>query len=292
MKTRWLVGALGVALTVAACGGGAGGSPSGGPTPGPTSGSSNDTGVIAHRTGSRDVILRFEQGGGFVPIGFLATQAPQFTLYGDGTVIFRDTGAGVPGNSEVGALAPYRTAHLSEPEMQAFLRFAITDGGIGVAAAAYSPGNVADAPTSIFTLHAGGIDKSVHVDALGFENPHSPDAAMLKVLAALGARITAFGGTVPGAAIWNPDRWRGILTPGSPGPHIAWPWSDITPADFVQLTGPDDPRFPIDTLDAAHVAALHLTGIEGGFSALALTGPDGSAPYMLALRPLLPDEVR
>ena len=36
------------------------------------------------------MILRYEEGGGFMMAGFIATQAPIFTLYGDGTVIFRN----------------------------------------------------------------------------------------------------------------------------------------------------------------------------------------------------------
>ena len=34
-------------------------------------------GAIDHKTGATDVVLRLEQGGGFVPIEFLATQAPE-----------------------------------------------------------------------------------------------------------------------------------------------------------------------------------------------------------------------
>jgi hypothetical protein len=64
--------------------------PSAGPTTAPTP--TRVTG-IEHPTGARDIVLRFEEGGGFVPIDFLATQAPSFTLYGDGTVVFRDTQA-------------------------------------------------------------------------------------------------------------------------------------------------------------------------------------------------------
>ena len=47
------------------------------------------SGHIDHPAGATDIVLRYEQGGGFVPIGFLFTQAPTFTLYGDGTVIFQ-----------------------------------------------------------------------------------------------------------------------------------------------------------------------------------------------------------
>lgn len=278
------------ALALAACGG-SGGSPtpppvgSQGPTPAPTTGPDD----IEHATGALDVVFQFEQGGGFVPIGFFATQAPQFTLYGDGTVIFRDFTAAPPANDKVGALQPYLIAHLSEPEVQAFLRFALADSGLGVARVSYNPGNVADAPSSMFTVRAGGLDKVVSVEALGFDNPQSPDSAIMKALAILGERISNFATTVNGEVPWTPERWRGVLTADGFGPAIAWPWKDITPADFVQPADPNAPQFPIHTLSAADIDALGLTGIEGGFTNVPITGPDGKL-YTLALRPILPEE--
>lgn len=280
------------AVLLAACGG-SGSSPTGSPggSSKPTEMPTSDPASIEHATGALDVVFRFEQGGGFVPIGFFATQAPQFTLYGDGTVIFRDFTAGPPANDKVGALQPYLIARMSEAEIQAFLRYALADSGLGVARAAYNPGNVADAPSSMFTIRAGGVDKVVTVEALGFENPQNPDSAILKALAGLGERISNFATSVSGETAWTPDRWRGILTPDAFGPAVAWPWPNLTPDDFVQPAQPDAPQFPIHQLTNADVDALGLTGIEGGFANLPVTGPDGKV-YTLALRPILPDESR
>ena len=47
-------------------------------------------GAVEHKTGATDVILRYDEGGGFMIAGYSASQAPPFTLYGDGTVIFRN----------------------------------------------------------------------------------------------------------------------------------------------------------------------------------------------------------
>ena len=71
--------ALLIALTliVTACGGGASwasGSPSG--SPAPTSAPPTDGTFLEHAMGRTDVVFRFEEGGGFVPMGFFATQAP------------------------------------------------------------------------------------------------------------------------------------------------------------------------------------------------------------------------
>lgn len=285
------VSTLAVSLVLAACGPGTvypPGSPGGSSEP---TGGASGSPLIEHATGATDIVFRFEQGGGFVPLGFFATQAPQFTLYGDRTVLFRDATATPSLNDTVGALQPYVIATLTEGEVQAFLSFALTDSGLATAGPSYSPGNVADAPTSIFTVHAGGVDKTVSVDALGFENPQSPDTAILASLATLGARIDSFATVIDGETLWLPDRWRGVLTPDAVDPTMAWPWSDLAPADFVQPTDPAAPQFPIHTLTPAHVAALGLTGIEGGFAALSMSGPDGR-PYSLALRPILPDETR
>ena len=102
---------------------------------------------------------------------FTASQAPIFTLYGDGTVIFRN-----PAQDPLEPVAnvypnhPYRIAKLSEEQIQALLTSAIGEGGLGAARANYENNMVADASTAIFTLSAGGMTKTVSIYALGIEN--------------------------------------------------------------------------------------------------------------------------
>ena len=82
-------------------------------------------GEIDHATGKTDVLLRYEEGGGFVMPAFIATQAPIFTLYGDGTVIFRNPIAEQP--PAAGSIMPglpFRTAKLNEEQIQEVLAFA------------------------------------------------------------------------------------------------------------------------------------------------------------------------
>ncbi len=277
-------------LVIGACSNAASASPGGG-TAGPAPNATAAADAIDHATGTTDVVFRFEQGGGFVPMGFFATQAPQFTLYGDGTVLFRDVNAPFPPNDTVGVQQPYFIGTLTEPDVQAFLRFALADSGLGIARASYNPGNVADAPTSTFTINAGGVAKKVSAEALGFDNPQSPDSAILKAMAGLAERLANFAESVSNEVVWKPDRWRGVLTADAVNPPAAWPWPDLSPADFVQPADPSAPQFPIHTLTSAQVDALGLTGIDGGFAARALKGPDGKT-YSLALRPLMPDEAR
>jgi hypothetical protein len=285
-----LLPTLAAAVTLAGCGAAATSAPAG-VSPSPTSAPPAASSEIDHATGPTDVVFRFEEGGGFVPMDFFTTQAPQFTLYGDGTVIFRD--ASLAGQQtadpDVIAQVPFQTVRFDESAMQAFLRFALADSGLGVARESYRPGNVADMPTATFTINAGGVKKTVSVEALGFDDAQSPDAPILKALAALGERVRAFGSAVEGGTTWTPTRWRGVLVEAQVGAHRDWPWKDIAPAAFVVHDGDDAPQFPIRTMTPAEVAILGLSNIDGGFSGLGLAGPDGKA-YSFSLRPLLPDE--
>ena len=85
---------VGLVALLAACSGaasslvdpGASGSPG---TPAPSASPEPATGAIDHATGATDVILRLDQGAGMLRGGGV-TLVPPFTLYGDGTVVFRN----------------------------------------------------------------------------------------------------------------------------------------------------------------------------------------------------------
>ncbi|MEO7665328.1 MAG: hypothetical protein ABIV26_09395, partial [Candidatus Limnocylindrales bacterium] len=261
-------------------------------SPSPTSepSASPAVGAIDHETGATDVVLRFEEGGGFVPMGFFATEAPIFTLYGDGTVIFKD-GFAAPPPADDGLIrvAPFQTVKLTEDQVQSLLQYAIAGGGLGVARRDYQSGG-ADLPTATFTVMAAGTKKTVSVMALGMDRTEGPDAQVLKALAGLGDKLRSFGPEVDGEAAWTPDRWRGVLTEDMGGnPPRPWPWADVAPAEWVQHQEPGAPGFPVRQMSTSEIDLLNLTGIDGGFSGMTLTGPDGKQ-YFFALRPLLPDE--
>jgi len=257
-------------------------SPSSRPTASPV------TGSLDHPTGADELVFRFTEGGGFVPIGFFATEAPQFSIYGDGTVIFRDGTPAPDPDDVVFREPPFKIATLTEAQLQDFLDHALGEGGLGAAKASYT-GPGADLPTATFTINAGGRSKSVSVMALGADREEGPDKPVVDALAALGEKIRAFDREVDGEVVWTPERWRGVLTPGAVAPPRAWPWAGIAPADFVQRPEREAPQFPIRTMTPAEIDLLDLEGIEGGFSGLALTGPDDKA-YLFALRPIFPDE--
>ena len=295
------------ALVFAACSGSSPqGSPSGDASPGPsgsaTPGSSAGpsatpspaVGAIEHPTGERDVILRMESGGGFVPMEFSASQAPTFTLYGNGVVVFVPTVTTFPEPDANGVSRPvaWRTGTLDESQVQELLDFALTNGGLGTARAEYTAGGIADAPTTIFTVHAGGIDKTVAVNALAEESQPGPDSLARAAFWTLAQRLQDFdrGGSIP-SDIYQPERFRGVLIEREAQLGIAitpWPWPSLTAADF---TGgpPENPGFPRRVLSDADVTALGLANIEAGVQGLTLKAPDGKL-YSFILRPLLVDE--
>jgi hypothetical protein len=286
-------------LTVAACGGSVSTesqAPSNPSSPAPSSPPSSTpagVGAIEHATGATDILLRLEEGGGFVAPSFLATQAPIFTLYGDGTIVFRNPmKEGPPPVGDVFRFTPFRTARLNEDQVQATLLRAIGEGGLGPARPNYENNMVADASTTIFTLNAGGLKKTVSVYALGMDDPTSKDvltrAAFQKLAAALGDFDQ--GGTIP-TQTFAPEGYRGILLDGGPGqPNArAWPWPDLKPSDFVAPADPNSFQLPVRVLTGAEVAALGVDQVEGGLQGATLIGPDGKF-YAFSLRPLLPGE--
>jgi hypothetical protein len=274
------------AVALAACTGGP--TASGSPAPSPSATPGPDT--IDHPTGATDVVLRMEEGGGFVAPGFFVTQGPAFTLYGDGTVIWRDPNDQPPADTGRGvAGAPYRIGRLDEAGLQALLHFAVADGALGIAKLHYDPGNIADAGSTTFTLHAGGIEKVVDVVALGMGTyDQSPDRAVIARLAALRDRLSEFSTTVRGDT-WKPERYRGILTDTGFAAPTPWPWPELAPADFV----PPDPNTygRWHTLTPDQAAGLGIDGFWGGVRDAALRAADGTV-YGFSLRPLWPDETR
>lgn len=297
-----------LSILLVACGGGADGSgagatatprqpasasPSSAATP---TSSSGGFGAIEHATGPTDVVLRFEEGGGFVAPAFLATQAPIFTLYGNGTVIFRNPAQDpLPAIGSVSPSRSFRTARLSEDQIQKVLEDALGQGGLGTARAEYLDNQIADAPTAVFTVDAGGISKRVSVYALGIDVENSPDAPARAAFTKLAERLEDFdNGGAFSTSEYAPEEYRGILMDGQPVAPDArtWPWTDLTPADFVPNPDPNVFQLPSRVLSVAEVEALGISPYRGGFQGLTLIGPGDGKSYSFSLRPLLPDETR
>jgi hypothetical protein len=291
-------GALTLSLLLVACSGGAA-SPSpvasdgsAAPTVAPTTAGED---VLDHETGATDVVLRYEEGGGFMMPAFAVTIVPHFTLYGDGTIIFRDPMAAPP--EPEGPLfksGPLKTAKLSEEQIQDLLRLALDDGGLAVARAEYTNDMIADASTAIFTITAGGQTKTVNVYALGLDMEGQADAQARSAFAKLAQTLTTIdqGGVVV-ATEYEPAAYRGILmeSPGLIEPGIRnWPWPDIEVDDFQPDPDPAKLQFPNRVMTPEEVAVLGVDGANGGFQNMLLRTDDGMT-YTFSLRPLLPEEV-
>lgn len=265
--------------------------PSGAPSPTP-----GGAGRIDHATGSTDVILRYDEGGGFAGPLFFAANAPIFTLYGDGTVIFRNPmQEPLPVIGDAMPQRPFRTAKLSEDQIQSTLAYAIAEGGLGTARPEYWNDQIADASTATFTLNAGGLAKTVSVYALGLDVPGMKDVPQRAAFTKLARRLADFDGGGGLATVeYAPDRYRGFLmSAGFAGDGVArpWPWDDVLPADFVVPADPNGFGLPTTVLTVEQVEALGIDPYRGGFMGLGLLAPGGTTRHSLAVRPLLPDDI-
>ena len=266
---------------------------SGGPTPttnpstGPTPTGTPATGGIAHPTGATDIVLRFEESGGFVPVEHNLTYAPSFTLYGDGTVVFRDPySPGTEGPNGIRLAEPFKVASLGEQGLQALLAEALGRGGLAAAQGPYDGGMLADIPTATFTIDADGTKKQVSVTGLSPDS-HPQNVGIVTQLAAFAERLRTFADDVNGEQPFQPAGYRGVLLSADQpvGPVIPWPWPDLTPDDF---DGGENDLFLSRELTPAQVQTLGIPGVVGGMTGVSVSH-EGKV-FTFALRPLLPEE--
>jgi len=246
-------------------------------------------GAVDHPTGATDVVLRMETGGGFVPFGFFITQAPTFVLYGDTTAIFR------PGTYVSGTeLPPFVKATMSPEQLDALLTYALTVGRLADAKTDYSDFNVSDAPITLFTIDAGGVDKSVSVYALGIGEHGGADAADYAAFEDLATLFSTFevqveNGQVLSAELYQPETYRAVLSPTDVNQPdlIDWPFGDL-PLDHFEPFA-DNPSFRLGPLTPEQLSAV-ATVPSGGSTGIAILSPAGTEAYYLQWRPLLPGE--
>lgn len=252
--------------------------------------SSIPAGSIDHPTGPLDIVLSMETGGGFVPFGYFMTQAPTFVLHGDGSVIFRPSVT--PDGQD---FAPFVKAQLSTEQVDALLTYALSVGRLADADTDYMDMTITDAPTTVFTVHAGGIDKAVSVYALGLTEHSGPDAAFYDAFGDLATLLGTFEeqvakGNVVSAEVYQPTTYRGTLSPGDLTAEgiIDWPWTDLSLDDFEPLA--DNPSFYLGALTPEQLGVV-TTVPSGGGLGIPVRSPDGSTAFFLQWRPLLPGDV-
>jgi hypothetical protein len=229
-----------------------------------------------------------DTSGGLVPRTYVLAQAPEFTLYGDGTVIFR-----AADDAKGDGFPPFIAAAMSAEQIDALLLDALDAGGLRDARESHDDGQATDMPTTVFTIDADDVDKSVAVHGLGTTTPDGPDAEASRGFELLGVRLVTFAdlantGAYQDAHPYQPAAYRAFLAP-SDDPAIEtmrWPWAELRLADFAPYAGLEDVR--IGGLTPGQVA-LVTTEPSGGVPVLATSGPDGIT-YTLTIRPLLPGE--
>jgi hypothetical protein len=245
--------------------------------------------LFEHPTGALDVVLRMRRSGGFLYPGTTIDEAPTFTLYGDGGVIYTVEEPG-PNGAIRRAL---HQAHLNEEQIGALLENALGPGGLALARERYADVPLADATTTNFEIDAGGVRKTVAVYALGeFEEP-GPDAEAREAFEALADALRNFGaeveaGNAVGLGPFEPEAYRVAIFPDAGGdlaPSADWPWTDLEPSDFTR----DNSGFGHLVVTPAQgeiVAALPV----GDLGDPVVVGSD-EITYVLRARPLLPDEL-
>jgi hypothetical protein len=296
-RTRTLL--VAAAIVAAACtpGTGAGTPPPSASLDGSPSPPATTTGIV-HPTGPGSLVVRIEHAGGFVAPGWILTQLPVISIYGDGLVVTQGVQIAIYPAPALPAIVQSR---VSEAGLQQILQAARSAGLLGPDRHLDNPG-IADAPTTVFTVTADGATHTTAAYALreGEDSPKVPadERVARDELAAFAARLQDLRGWL-GAEVTDPDAafdfggLRVFAAPAEPDPNAEvepsfadWPLTEPLDTFGTQLTG---------------YGAVQRCGVVSGAdlatlrkrldNANALTfWRGGGSTYQLQLRPLLPDE--
>ncbi len=254
-------------------------------------------GGIDHSTAPEEVLVRISYEGGFVPIEWTYTNFAFYSLFGDGTLIV--PGAQIelyPGP----ALPAISSRQVDEAGIQAILEHAIAvTRNIPADLNDLGYMGIADASTTVITVSAGGVDRTIRAYALS-ELTERPDGMPEREYQAR-LSLQELVATLTGPTEWLPE--------GSLGPEGAYeasaarlfvgdyrkmddlaqdpmPWPlSAGLADFGDPIPPGGMRCGVvegedwDTVRDSATAANQLT-----------PWTDAGDRYSILFRPLLPDE--
>jgi hypothetical protein len=252
---------------------------------------------IDHGTARNDVLVRVTSEGGFTPIEWTYTNFPIFALYGDGTLV-------LPGAQieiyPAPALPAISSRRVEEAGIQAILEEALDT-------IATIPGDLndlgfmqmADVPTTVITVSAGGVDRTIRAYGLAelSERPEGMSEEEYRARIRLQELITKLG---------TLESW---LPGGSLGPEAAY---EATAArlfvgTYRKVDLPQEPSpWPLDRGlatfgDAADDPGLYRCGVVEGSDWTAVRDAasranqltpwtDAGTKFSILFRPLLPDE--
>lgn len=255
-------------------------------------GRTTTAGGTQHPTGARELILRISTGGGFVMPGTDQIALPDFSLMGDGRVIYGGPQIEIyPGP----ALPNVLSRTVTEAGIQTILD-AARDAGLLGADAHYDHPGIADAPTTTFTVNADGVRHVVSAYALGSDDGGmaNPDADKRAKLQAFRERASNLSSWLPAGSLgeeepFDFDALRIVVRPafasdGDVKPNeIVWPLA--TPLRSFGSELVENTRCGvIDGEDARTVTAKARNATQ------ITRWLDGGDAYQLSFRPQLPDE--
>jgi hypothetical protein len=249
--------------------------------------------AIAHPAAANAVVIRVETGGGFVALGTILGELPEFTLYGDGTVIIPGP---VPQISPGPAISPLLRSHLDERQVQALLGAAARAGLLAPGVISYGDMGtigVADAPTTTVHLNAAGRRAVRQAYALGFPAggdrlPPAQAAARTALKRFIDGLPRGLAGAryVPrGLAVYVAQYQQQA---GAGGNAVVWPLaSDLATAGTRASLGTGYRCISLRGPGAATLLATLRRANDR--SRFVMRGKPATA-YALITRPLLPDE--
>lgn len=261
--------------------------------------SGSGAGAIDHPTGGDQLVLRVEDGGGFVAPSYLFARLPGFSLFGDGTLI--QPGAQIeiyPGP----ALPAISRQTITEDGVQAILRAALA-AGLDRDASYTDLGSmgIADASTTVFTLTAGGRTIRVEAYALGMEGTERPDGMPAdewearRALQAFVTQLADLAGWLPAGSIGESGIYEstasrllvGPYTPDDQLPQHSVAWPLATPLASFGEPATYDAATSCGVLNGEDWATVRA--LAGQANDLTPWVSDGHR-YAIDFRPLLPDE--
>jgi hypothetical protein len=252
---------------------------------------------IDHSTAGHDVLVRVAFEGGFTTREWTLTSLPSFSLYGDGTLVL--PGAQIelyPGP----ALPAISTRTVTEDGIQATLEEVLRSiDGVPDEMLDMGSVGIADVPTTVITIHAGDVDRTIKVYGLSelTERPQTMSEEEFRARGRLQELVTKLGGL----GTWLPDgsfgretmyegsgarlfvsEYRKVDLPQEP---IAWPLEGGLDRFGDDANGSDPYRCGV--VEGAEWTALR----EAASQANELTPwTESGARFSILFRPLLPDE--
>jgi len=264
-------------------------------TLGACGGGGSDGESTQHPSGENEIVLQVFSGGGFVPVSYSLTEIPQFTLYGDGTVIVTGPVIAIyPGP----AMPNLQTTRIPEEAVQEILS-AAQEAGLFTNGVDYGQPGITDIPTTTIIVNAGGKSYRSDIYALGMEAGAGgltmEQQQARAVINDLVGKLGVLADYVPGEIEWTEYAYTQLKVFSMAVDPSAAPDDEVKPNELVWPLG------DLSTLGQAVPPEGYRSVVVSGDD-LAKLKPlladatqitlwtSGDRRYNLSFRPLLPDE--